>query len=193
MKHLLPLFFLILFFISLDPSAQAQSFQSVERVDAVTGKSIQVESMFRDKAMVLIFHSLNCPFAKMYEERIIDLKNAYSNKGVSFVLVNPEATSEDMVELRKFIDDSGVNMGYLIDEDQILVKQLKITKVPETIILISGENGLEVAYKGAIDNNPQAAGSVSEKSLERAINQILKGETPSPSQVRATGCNVKSF
>ncbi|WP_268036139.1 redoxin domain-containing protein [Algoriphagus sp. PAP.12] len=189
MKNLLALF---LFIASISIS-QAQIFQSLERIDAVTGKSVQVESLIRDKALVLVFHSLKCPFANMYQDRIIDLKNNYSSKGVVFALVNPEVTKDQAAELRKFIDDSGVNTSYLIDEEQSLVKQLGITKIPETIILVPGENGLEIVYKGAIDNNPQAANSVSERSLERAINQILRGEKPSPAQIRATGCNVKSF
>lgn len=189
MKNLIALI-LFLAFLSV---SNAQTFQSMERMDAVTGKSVQVESLIRDKALVLVFHSLKCPFANMYQERIIDLKNNYSSKGITFVMVNPEATQDQAIELRKFVDDSGVNTSYLIDEDLLLVKQLGITKVPEIIILTPGENGLEIAYKGAIDNNPQAAGSVSERSLERAINQVLRGEKPSPAQIRATGCNVKSF
>jgi thiol-disulfide isomerase/thioredoxin len=189
MKNLLALFL----FIASTSISQAQIFQSMERIDAVTGKSVQVESLIRDKALVLVFHSLKCPFANMYQDRIIDLKNNYANKGITFALVNPEATADQAAELRKFVDDSGVNASYLIDEDLLLVKQLGITKIPEIIILIPGESGLEIAYKGAIDNNPQAANSVSERSLERAINQVLRGEKPSPAQIRATGCNVKSF
>jgi hypothetical protein len=74
-----------------------------------------------------------------------------------------------------------------------LVKLFQISKIPEAIILAPGTNGLEVKYKGAIDNNPQAESSVSDRFLERAINQVLRGETTTPSQVRATGCNIRNF
>lgn len=186
---------LLLLFLLLTQAIRAQGFQSIERIDAVTGKQMQVESLMRDKALILIFHSLKCPFAKMYEERIIQLRNSYSNKGINFVLVNPESgdSPDDQKVLREYVDASDINMSYLIDSDLQLVKQLGITKIPEIIILTPGANQAQIAYKGAIDNNPQAEASVSEKTLERAINQVLRGETPSPAQVRATGCNVKAF
>jgi hypothetical protein len=52
---------------------------------------------------------------------------------------------------------------------------------------------LEIKYRGAIDNNPQAESAVSEKHLERALNQILKGESPMAAQVRAVGCNIRTY
>lgn len=173
----------------------SQTFQSIERIDAVTGKSTDLKSLISGKAMVLIFHSLGCPYSKMYEKRLIALRNSYSNNGIRFVLINPESEidPESQKVLKSYIDDSGLNMNYLIDEEQVLVKQLNITKIPEALIILNTESGLNVVYRGAIDNNPQAESAVSERILERAINQVLRNEEPSPATVRATGCNMKSF
>jgi hypothetical protein len=151
--------------------------------------------MVSGKAIVLVFHSLNCPFAKMYEGRIKELKSTFQNQGITFALINPETGTgaEDQLPLRSYIDQSGLNMAYLIDAGQAWTKRFQVTKIPEVIVLVPGANGLEIKYRGGIDNNPQAESAVSEKHLERALNQLLKGESPSPAQVRAVGCNIRTY
>lgn len=184
----------ILFF-GLAFSSSAQSLNELSALDAVTGSPKVLGSMVSGKGIVLVFHSLNCPFAKMYEGRIKALKTSFQNQGITFALVNPETgTAEaDQISLRSYIDQSGLNMAYLIDAGQAWTKLFQVTKIPEVIVLAPGANGLEIRYRGAIDNNAQAESAVSEKYLERALNQLLKGETPSPIQVRAVGCNVRTY
>jgi thiol-disulfide isomerase/thioredoxin len=184
----------ILFF-GLAFSSSAQSLNELSALDAVTGSPKILGSMVSGKGIVLVFHSLNCPFAKMYEGRIKALKTSFQNQGITFALVNPETGSAeaDQISLRSYIDQSGLNMAYLIDAGQAWTKLFQVTKIPEVIVLAPGANGLEIRYRGAIDNNAQAESAVSEKYLERALNQLLKGETPSPSQVRAVGCNVRTY
>ena len=192
MKKLAATFILVL---GMMFSSQAQNLNDLSAMDAVTGSPKVLGSMVSGKGIVLIFHSLDCPFAKMYESRIKAVKATFQNQGISFALVNPETgTGEaDQLPLRSFIDQSGLNMAYLIDAGQAWTKLFQITKIPEVIVLTQGVNGLEIKYRGAIDNNPQAESAVTEKHLERALNQILKGEVPTPTQVRAVGCNVRTY
>ncbi len=184
----------ILFF-GLVFSTFSQSLNELSAVDAVTGSPKVLGSMVSGKAIVLVFHSLNCPFAKMYEGRIKELKTTFQNQGITFALINPETgTGEaDQLPLRSYIDQSGLSMAYLIDAGQAWTKRFQVTKIPEVIVLGPGANGLEIKYRGGIDNNPQAESAVSEKHLERALNQLLKGESPSPAQVRAVGCNIRTY
>ncbi|WP_111670335.1 thioredoxin domain-containing protein [Algoriphagus litoralis] len=176
-------------------SAAAQNLNELSTIDAVTGKTMSLGAMSSGKGFVLIFHSLNCPFAKLYESRIKAIKSTFQNQGIGFALINAEVgTSEaEQTPLRNYIDQSGLNMSYLIDTGQAWTKIFGITKVPEVIVLTPGQNGLEISYRGAIDNNPQAESAVSERHLERALNQILRGEGTTPSQVRPVGCNVRTY
>ncbi len=187
----------ILFILSLGLiwTSTAQNLNELTAIDGVTGKTMTLGSMTSGKGFVLIFHSLNCPFAKLYESRIKALKTTFQNQGIGFALINPEVgTSEaEQTPLRNYIDQSGMNMSYLIDAGQAWTKVFGITKIPEIIVLTPGENGLQISYRGAIDNNPQSETAVSERHLERALNQILRGESTTPGQVRAVGCNVRSY
>lgn len=189
----LSLVFLVL--LSVTFSLSAQSLQDINLTDAVTGKVINIQTQIKGKGLVLVFHSLACPFAKMYESRLIALRSKYQSQGFTFMLVNPEVAgkTEDQTALRSYIDQSGMNMPYLIDDNQTLTKFYKITKIPEVILLTSSADGAIVIYRGAIDNNPQAESAVSEKYLDRAMDSILKGEAPNSGQVRAVGCNVRTY
>ncbi len=184
----------LLFLLSFSYS-QAQGIGELTLTDAVTGKTFTISKELKGKALVLIFHTIDCPFAIMYEDRIIDLRTRFQNQGISFALVNsdPKPENQNADEMRSHVDETGLNMPYLMDINQEWVKFFRITKIPEVVIIVPGENGIEQVFRGAIDNNAQAASSVTEKHLERAMNQVLRGEKPSPEQVRAVGCNVRSF
>lgn len=189
----LGLLFLILLFTTL--SLSAQGLEGINLTDAVTGKVINLQSQVKGKGLVLIFHSLACPFAKLYESRLIALRSKYQSQGFTFILVNPEVNGndEDKTTLRNYIDQSDINMPYLIDENQVLSKLYKITKIPEVLLITPGGNGNTISYRGAIDNNPQAETAVSAKYLDRAMDSLLKGEAPSPGQARAVGCNLRTY
>jgi hypothetical protein len=192
MKKIAPTFIL---FLALIWNASSQNLSKLSTIDAVTGKTMNLGSMTSSKGFVLIFHSLNCPFAKLYESRIKAIKTTFQNQGFGFALINPEVGNSEAEQspLRSYIDQSGLNMSYLIDAGQAWTKVFGITKIPEVIVLTPGANGLEIAYRGAIDNNPQSESAVSERHLERALNQILRGESTTPAQVRAVGCNIRSY
>lgn len=183
---------LLMFFLSATLSISAQSLQDINLTDAVTDKTINMQAQVKGKGLIIVFHSLACPFAKMYESRLIALRSKYQSQGFTFILVNPEVSTSDAdkTALRSYIDQSNMNMPYLIDEDQTLTKFYKITKIPEVIVLAPDGN---VSYRGALDNNPQAESAASSHYLDRAMDSILKGESPIPSQARAVGCNVRTY
>ncbi|UZD22803.1 redoxin domain-containing protein [Algoriphagus halophytocola] len=192
MKNLLSTVVLILLFSF---HSFGQGLNDINLVDAVTGKTVNVGEEVTENGLVLIFHSLACPFAKMYESRLIALRNKYQNQGFTFIMVNPEirGQEEDENSLRQYIDQSGVNMTYLMDHKQELIRHFDITKIPEAVVVTNGSEGHVVSYKGAIDNNPQAESAVSAKYLDKAMDAILLGQSPTPSQARAVGCNVRIY
>lgn len=189
------LFSISLLSILLFSMAKAQDMSNLVARDAVSGSDFSLKDANYTKGLVLIFHDIDCPFAKMYANRIKELSANYSSKGFTFFYIKPEIkgneTSEEVI--KSFVNENKLNSGYLIDEEQVWTKFFGIKKIPEVILIVKGENGPEIAFRGAIDNNPQAESSVSSRFLEKAINQILKGEKPAPFQVRAVGCNVRTY
>ena len=95
-------------FLGIILQAKAQTYNQLTAMDAVTGKVLELGNMVSGKGIVLIFHSLNCPFAKMYESRIKTLQSNFQNKGFAFALINPEVgdSEADQIPLKNYSKQS---------------------------------------------------------------------------------------
>jgi thioredoxin-related protein len=192
----LKLFFVCLLLVfGLSSTSYSQNFSQLAATDAVSGSLKSLANLAKEKGLLLIFHDPSCPFAKLYESRIKALKTKFEAQGIGFTLINPQAQNNEseQTRLRSYTDESGLNIPYLIDGEQEWIKLFQVSKIPEVILLVPGKTGLEVVFKGAIDNNPQLESAVTEKYLEMALIQVVRGEKPTVSQVRAVGCNIRIY
>jgi hypothetical protein len=192
----LKLFFVCLLLVfRLSSTSYSQNFSQLAATDAVSGSLKSLSNLAKEKGVVLIFHDPSCPFAKLYESRIKALKTKFEAQGIGFALINPQAQNNEseQTRLRSYTDESGLNIPYLIDGEQEWIKLFQVSKIPEVILLVPGKTGLAVVYKGAIDNNPQLESAVTEKYLEMALIQVVRGEKPTVPQVRAVGCNIRIY
>jgi hypothetical protein len=190
------LFFVsLLLLLGISSASFSQNYTQLTAIDAVSGSNKTLASLAKEKGLVLIFHDPSCPFAKLYEARIIGLVSKFQAEGIGFALVHPQTqpSEPEQTRLRTYIEESGLKMPYLIDGTQAWTKLFQISKIPEVILLVPGQTGLEVLYKGAIDTNPQVESAVTEKYLEVALAQVIRGEKPTTSQIRAVGCNIRIF
>ncbi|MDA0313964.1 MAG: redoxin domain-containing protein [Bacteroidetes bacterium] len=189
------IFVSFLLLIGLRFTSYSQNYNQLAATDAVSNSLKTLPSLAKEKGVVLIFYDPSCPFAKLYESRIKALANKFQGQGMGFALINPQAqnSESELTRLRTYIDESGLNMPYLMDEKQQWTQLFQSSKIPEVILLIPGKSGLELAYKGALDNNAQVEGAVTEKYLEIALIQVVRGEKPAVPQVRAVGCNIRTY
>jgi hypothetical protein len=185
----------LLLLFGISSTSYSQNISQLAATDAVSGSPKTLTSLAKEKGLVLIFHDPSCPFAKLYESRIKVLKTKFEARGLGFALINPQAQNNEseLSRFRAYIDESDLNMPYLIDEKQEWAQFFQVSKIPEGILLVTGKNGLAVVYKGAIDNNPQLESAVTEKYLEIALTQLVRGEKPAIPQVRAVGCNIRIY
>ena len=181
--------------MALSVPGLSQGFGQLAATDAVSGSLKTLPGLQKEKGIVLIFHDPSCPFAKLYESRIKSLRTRFEAQGIGFALINPHAQNNesDLIRLRAYIDESGLNMPYLIDEKQQWTQAFLATKIPEVVVLVPGKTELELAYRGALDNNAQVENAVTERYLEISLVQILRGENPAVPQVRAVGCTIRTY
>ena len=188
-------FLLLLFCVLISLSVSAQRIENFELNDLISGQRFSLDAHGDKKAVVLIFTSNSCPFSKLYEDRIISLAKQFSND-FQFALVNPHvgnSEEESEAAIKGRVKEKGISFPYLNDADQRVTKMLDASKLPEVVVITSGPTGYNKVYQGAIDNNPQAPGSVSQRYLENALNQIYKRSSPSPASTRAVGCNIRNL
>jgi len=186
---------LIFFSLLFGFTANAQRTENFELNDVISGQSFRLDAHGTKKAVVLIFTSNSCPFSKLYEDRIKALYSQFSDD-FQFAIINPHIGSseeESEAAIRGRVKELGINMPYLLDPGLRVTRALKATKLPEAVVITSGPTGYNIAYQGAIDNNPQAPASVSQRYLENALSQIIRRSSPSPATTRAVGCNIRGF
>src|SRR5690606_4664699 len=109
------------------------------------------------KGYILIFTCNHCPFAKMYEDRIIDLHNKYAPKGFPVIAINPNdptiVPDDSFENMQKRAEKKDYPFPYLFDETQSTAKAYGAEKTPHVYVLEKKGNDFYVQYVGAIDNN----------------------------------------
>lgn len=188
-------FLIIPFAFIVSISCFSQRLDDFGLQDVVSGKNFSLTNHKSATAIVLIFTTNTCPFSKLYEDRIIELVHQFRSKNIQFALVNPYAGSIEGEEVAEMINKSQTKMQslpYLADKDQELTQSLNISKIPEAVVITSVPSGFTIAYRGAIDNNPQLPHSASQKYLENALLSVSEKKEVSPTSTRPVGCNVKS-
>lgn len=145
------------------------------------------------KGYIVIFTCNHCPFAKMYEDRIIALQSEFSPKGYSVIAINPNdpaAAPEDSFQKMKIrAKEKGFNFPYVFDEGQRVYPKYGATKTPHAFLL---DKNRVVKYIGAIDDNARAADAVEERYLANAINALMTGKDINPATTKAIGCSIKT-
>lgn len=161
----------------------------------VDGKKVSLAQYKDAKGFIVIFTCNHCPYAKMYEDRIIELNNKYAAKGYPVIAINPNDTDqqqEDSFEnMQKRAKEKGFTFPYLHDTSQEITTAYGATRTPHVYLLNKKKKGYKVEYIGAIDNNHKDAAKVDQKYVEDAIQQLMAGKKPKTTFTKAIGCSIK--
>lgn len=181
-------------FLGLSGSMYAQRVENFALTNAADGQLIGLQDLQSNAAVVLVFTGLNCPFSRLYEDRLIALHQEFSSQGVFFALINPLTGIDEEESQQKIIErmsTKGMEFPFLMDYDQKVSKSFEITKLPEVVVVTFGPTGSSIVYRGAIDNNPQLAANANIKYLENSLTAIANRRNPSPASSRPVGCNLR--
>lgn len=159
----------------------------------IDGSMVSLESMTDVNGYIVIFTCNHCPYAVMYEDRMIDLHNRFAPQGYPIVAImpnDPEVKPDDSYENMKIrAKEKGFPFVYLYDEGQKVYPQYGATKTPHVYLL---DKDRMVKYIGAIDDNARDADAVVQRFLEDAIVAVQAGEVPDPVLTKAIGCSIKT-
>jgi len=157
---------------------------SLEDVKDANGK--------KPKGYVVVFTCNTCPYAQMYEDRIVDLHRQLSAKGYPVVAIQPNDTAvqpgDSFAKMQERAKEKKFDFLYLFDDGQKVYPQYGAARTPEVYLL---DKDLVVRYHGAIDDNAQDASAVQTNYVTNAVAAIEKGQEPSPADVKAIGCSIK--
>ncbi|MBC8283632.1 MAG: thioredoxin family protein [Nitrospinae bacterium] len=162
------------------------------KLPGVDGKEYSLKSFVEHKVLVIIFMCNHCPYVKAVIQRLIDLQQEVSGKGVGLVGINcndvikyPDDSFESMQSVSK---EWGMNFPYLFDGSQEIAKKYDAVCTPD-IYVYGAERKL--LYRGRIDDNWESPDKVTQQDLKQAIDNILSDQDITIKQIPSMGCSIK--
>jgi len=141
----------------------------------------------KDDVVVVVFLANHCPVVKAYEDRLIELTNAYKDKGVKVVGISVSLRDEDKIPgIKEYTKEHKSNYIYAYDETQAVGKAYGATNTPQFFVL---DKERKIRYTGTLDDNQQEA-KVSKTYVKDAIDALLSGKTIETDETRPSGCGI---
>lgn len=189
------------FMLVLVMFVQAQGYNNGDKAQDFSLKNVNREmiSLYNyseaTKGAIVIFTCNHCPYAKAYEDRIIEIDKKFREKGYPVIAINPndpvlqpEDSFEKMIERAS---EKNFPFPYLFDEKQQIYKEFGATRTPHVYVLKKVNNDFIVSYIGTIDDNYKDASAVEKHYLADAVKALLNNQKPDPEYTKAIGCSIK--
>lgn len=160
----------------------------------IDGKMVSLASMEDAKGYIVTFTCNHCPYAKLYEDRLIALHNQFAEQGYPVVAINPNVLTQEHDSYELMIERAAEKefpFVYLSDEDQSIAKTYGATKTPHVYVLSKNNGKLKVEYIGAIDDNAKSAEEAQTMYVADAVEALLAGKEITKKEAKAVGCSIK--
>jgi peroxiredoxin len=162
------------------------------KMKSADGKMVSIADAKGPKGTLVVFTCNNCPFAKAWEERIVDLGNSYSKKGVGVVLVNandPSIADHDSFDLiQARAKERGMQFPYAVDDGSSVARAFGASVTPEAFLF---DKAGKLVYHGTIDDNHQQPDKVTKHYLKDALDAVLTNKAPPTAETKSMGCGIK--
>lgn len=190
-KFLLPAVFLFSFVGVVPPYQIGDKINNFTLNNASDDTRISLNDFISSKGVVLIFTSNDCPYAKLYEKRVLEIQKEYDAKEIKFLFINPNNPQTSPADSKAMMKQKAYPFPYLIDNRQEVASAFGAVKTPEAFVLKNINENFVLQYKGAIDDNPQAESDISRFYLKDALNSIVSNNSIKVSDFRAIGCMIQ--
>lgn len=157
------------------------------------GKTVSLVD-FKDKpALLVLFICNHCPYVKHIRGGLAQLARDYQSKQVAIVGINSndaENYPEDSpAKMREEAKSAGYSFPYLYDESQAVAKAYRAACTPDIYLF---DRNRKLVYRGQFDDSRPGNGvPVTGKDLRTALDAVLAGKAPAPTQKASIGCNIK--
>jgi len=159
-------------------------------VNAVDGKTVAFKPG-DGKLSVVVFTCNQCPYAKAFEPRIIELAKQYQPKGVVFYALDPNDEAkyavESLPEMKARAIEKGYPFPYLKDGDSAIAHAYGARVTPH-VYLVDGSG--TVRYRGYVDDSARPEERKT-TGLTNALDDLLAGRPVSNQMTKAFGCTIK--
>jgi hypothetical protein len=143
------------------------------------------------RSHVIVFTCNHCPYALAWHDRLLAVARDYEGRA-RMLMINPNDAGryprDSFDAMKERVEaDGGWPAPYLRDESQKVARAYGAAKTPDVFVL-DGDGILR--YRGAPDAD---YGDPSQDAawLRAALDSVLDGRSPEPSETDPVGCSVK--
>ncbi len=159
-------------------------------VNAVDGKTYAFKPG-DGKISVVVFTCNQCPYAKAFEPRIIEIANQYRGKGVSFYAIdsNDDAryAEETLANMKERATSRNYPFPYLKDGDSATARAYGARVTPHVYVI--DQKGV-LRYRGYVDDSAKSD-QRTRTGLSDALDALLSNRNVTTAETRAFGCTIK--
>jgi peroxiredoxin len=149
---------------------------------------------YADKeAIAVVFTCNHCPYARAWEDRLIDIQADYADRGVQLVAISANDAkkypADSFPRMKERSEEKGFNFPYLYDESQEVARAYGAERTPEIFLFDKG--GGTLRYHGTVDDNYDDPAAVRNHYFRDALKAVLEGRHPLTAETVPVGCTIK--
>ncbi|MCC7084124.1 MAG: redoxin domain-containing protein [Pirellulales bacterium] len=141
------------------------------------------------KAVVVTFLGVECPLAKLYGKRLMELDEQYRRQNVQFVGIDSNQ-QDSLADIAHYARLHKIDFPLLKDPGNKIADRFDAQRTPEAFLL---DPTGKILYRGAIDDQYGVGFSrakAEHEYLVNAIDQWLAGEKIAIAETPASGCYI---
>ncbi len=152
------------------------------------GKTHSLDDYDQD-LLVVAFLGTECPLAKLYGPKLVELASEFPEDAVGFVGINSN-TQDSITEIAAYARIHGISFPILKDVGNQVADQFAAVRTPEVFVL---DRDRKVRYWGRIDDQ-YGIGYVRDEARRRdlhiALNELLAGDDVTCPAEASVGCHI---
>ncbi len=156
---------------------------------SLEGKPVSVEPQEDQQWTVLCFTGVECPLAKLYAPRLVQLAAEFAEQNVRFIGLNSNQ-QDSAAEFAEFVTRNEIPFVCCKDLDNVIADRFEVTRTPEVIVL---DHRLEVRYRGRVDDQYLPGISRAQpqrQDLRIALQELISGRAISVARTEPEGCLI---
>ena len=180
---------------TLEIGSQAPDFT----LKGVDDKTHTLADFAKSKVLIVVFSCNHCPTAQAYQDRLNEVYNKYTPKGVSLVVISSNSSKslnlweqgwsdlgDSFEEMKIRAKDKGFKFPYLYDgDDQKTAIEYGPMATPHVFVF---DKDRKLQYVGSIDESMEKGKG---ELLKNAIDAVLEGRKIEKPVTKVFGCSTK--
>ncbi|MEX0675937.1 MAG: redoxin domain-containing protein [Pirellulales bacterium] len=158
------------------------------------GKQVSLSDFADSKLVVIAFVGTECPQARLYASRLVELADEFKGQGAAFIAIDSNQ-QDSVTELGHYAQVNKIEFPVLKDAGNVIADQMSAVRTPEVFLLDADR---VVRYWGRVDDQygfqDKGVAYQLEKPKRRdlavAIDELLAGKPVSVEVAQSQGCHI---